>query len=99
MGWRENVARWARDEADGDPDTADALASDIPRVLCGMLDADRIALARELLAGTGRVVAKDVAFRETRSVGVISGGIVDAITSTYDNGWNAARAAMLGDEG
>lgn len=43
----------------------------------------RVALARELLAGTGRVVARDL------------GTIED---SEHGQGWNACRAAMLGDE-
>jgi len=44
---------------------------------------ERIALARALLAGTGRVVAREVAcpFNDTRAV----------------TGWNACRAAMLGE--
>ena len=50
--------------------------------------ADRIALARELLEGTGRVVASDPGKRFTTTP-------VDG----YNAGWNAARAAMLGDEG
>ena len=91
MGWRENVARWARDEADGDPDTADALASDIPRVLFGMLDADRIALARELLAGTGVPRAPKIPD--------IPSHITPAQWDVFFAGWYAANAAMLGDEG
>jgi hypothetical protein len=48
-------------------------------------DEHRIALARELLAGTGRVVARDV--------GELSANFDD---NTRD-GWNACRAAMMGE--
>ena len=50
---------------------------------------DRIALARELLDGAGRVVAPDC--------GEIA--VVDADTMERMDGWNDCRAAMLGDEG
>lgn len=57
--------------------------------LLAMPASDRIALARELLAGTGRVVARDV------------GRSVYKSSTEYDdgnrNGWNACRAAMLAD--
>ena len=51
--------------------------------------ADRIALARELLAGTGRVVAREVEAQPAYL----------PPNSALMLGWNAARAAMLGDEG
>ena len=51
--------------------------------------ADRIALARELLEGTGRVVAREVEAQPAYL----------PPNSALMLGWNAARAAMLGDEG
>lgn len=59
---------------------SEALRADIPT-------ADRIAFARELLAGTGRVDARDVgqriSYRRPRE------------PLNYQDGWNACRAAML----
>jgi hypothetical protein len=46
---------------------------------------ERIALARALLAGTGRVVARD------------AGGRDGVEGDDWDDGWNACRAAMLGE--
>ena len=79
MGWRDELdARtWH-------------IAALIPDRLLAMPVPDRIALARELLAGTGRVVAKDVGKWHPQANGVLS---VSA------KGWNGCRAAMLGDEG
>ena len=54
--------------------------------------ADRIALARELLAGTGKVVAREMEmFAEDRGQSPFERG--------FDAGWNEAVDAMLGDEG
>ena len=85
MGWRENVAGMMAIAQNNPtpltPDTFLAFAAHWP-------PADRIALARELLVGTGRVVAEPIDRRHTATP-------VDG----YNAGWNAARAAMLGDEG
>jgi hypothetical protein len=54
--------------------------------LMELLPADRIALARELLAGTGRVVARDVGEIPNDEWGGVSRAA----------GWNACRAAMMG---
>lgn len=72
MGWREVLKR----------------LHVMPGVLLAMPPADRIALARELLKGTQRVVAEPIDRRHTTTP-------VDG----YNAGWNAALAAMLGDEG
>jgi hypothetical protein len=56
----------------------------MPDVLLAMPTPDRIALARELLAGTGRVVARDV------------GPELDCGLE-FETGWNACRAAMMGE--
>lgn len=65
------------------------LTVDPPSLAQALLDmptADRIALARELLARTGRVVARDV------------GPWPVAGHKQRATGWNACRAAMMGDE-
>lgn len=58
----------------------------MPSAFLQMPPADRIALARELLAGTGRVVARDVDAPEIA-------------TSWFAGGWVACRATMLADDG
>ncbi len=57
--------------------------------LLAMPASDRIALARELLAGTGRVVARDVGPARMEGVFDYDHGRMD--------GWNECHAAMLGD--
>lgn len=57
-----------------------------PSALLTMPTPDRIALARELLEGTGRVVARDVDAPEIA-------------TSWFAGGWVACRATMLADDG
>jgi hypothetical protein len=52
-------------------------------------EADRLALARELLAGTGRVVAR---VPDAQPV-----GDVDDTGYDWNDGWNACRAAMMGE--
>jgi len=77
MAWRDHI-----DAAFGSATAGDQLADakqDMPIP-------DRIALARELLAGTGLVVAKDVGELPAASV---QGSV--AVVET----WNACRAAML----
>lgn len=59
MGWREKVGEWARDAVADDDDSVGIVIDAMGRVLLGMLDADRIALARELLP-EGWMVARDV---------------------------------------
>ncbi len=55
-------------------------------IVAAIPPADRIALARELLEGTGRVVARDVEAPEVA-------------TSWFAGGWAACRATMLADDG
>ena len=71
----------------------DELKSDwTAALLLAMPPADRIALARELLEGTQRVVAREMEmFAEDRGQSPFERG--------FDAGWNEAGAAMLGDEG
>lgn len=86
MGWRERMVEAA--EA-ADPGYGGCInEGELAEGVLAMPEPDRIALARELLAGTGRVVAEPVDRRHTTTP-------VDG----YNAGWNAARAAMLGDEG
>ena len=62
------------------------------QALLSMPAADRIALARELLQGTGRVVARDVGeWPDKRAQ------LSDA-QGYYRAAWNACRAKMLEDE-
>jgi hypothetical protein len=60
------------------------------KALLSMPSADRIALARELLEGTGMVVARDVGPWDVGPVGF-------AGHKKRADGWNACRAAMMGD--
>jgi hypothetical protein len=62
------------------------------RQLLAMPAPDRIALARELLAGTGRVVARNVPLLNSD---LFDGASNDA--KPFRNGWNACRAAMMED--
>jgi hypothetical protein len=59
----------------------------ICRDILAMPAPDRIALARELLEGTGMVVAREVGKRHEGRT-----GFDEAV------GWNACRAAMMGDD-
>lgn len=108
MGWREKLADVAKAAVfwcDGKPDRnlAAALSED---VLTFPLS-DRIELVRELLAGTGWVVAVTTPETVPWRYGDAWDGIQDAATEEaldalcngYADGWNACRAAMLGDEG
>lgn len=57
---------------------------------------DRLALARALVADMpGVVVAAVPPKRETRVVEAMPGGFVQAITSTYDAGFNTAITAFI----
>jgi hypothetical protein len=88
MGWRE-VLEEAEIASDFRPGGSEQLgfinAGRVADWLLAMPTPDRIALARELLAGTGRVVARDVeellAYLPANSALLL--------------GWNACRAAML----
>jgi hypothetical protein len=80
MGWRDAVDKACRSTIAGD-ELADAIhAGEISPT-------DRIALARELLKGTGRVVARDVPAAIIPEHPLMQN--VQAV------GWNACRAAML----
>ena len=90
MGWREATQAAAENATFMTDEGGYAIGKhSLAQQLLTMPDADRIALARELLAGTGRVVARDV------------GRSVYKSSTEYDdgnrNGWNACRAAMLAD--
>lgn len=100
MGWRKAAAMCAElecgvvdDEYRVEPDMfAERLLEMVPEL--------RIALARELLAGTDRVVTRDVAEHDADVHGNPYSGYRDgegSIEYAYSNGWNAARSAMLGD--
>ena len=88
MGWREEFANTFDVLRNGQLGTTeDALAW-----LLSLPPADRIALARELLQGTGRVVARDVGeWPDKRAQ------LSDA-QGYYRAAWNACRAKMLEDE-
>lgn len=91
MGWREALAAVFQRRHDEWKDGKSEGIS-VGAAVMELSPADRIALARELLAGTGWVPARDV------------GEKPDPINQYDDHvwgkveGWNAARAAMLGDE-
>lgn len=98
MGWRDEKSGYVSETRGGaalervarDYDS-DADLGDGDWLLARLMEeppADRIALARELLAGTGRVVAREVAIIAAKDTPPL-----------FVMGWNAARAAMLGDEG
>lgn len=76
--------------------TAFELADKVAGWAIAMPAADRIALARELLEGTGRVVAKNC-----EEADVINSPRPEVLTihllAAFNGGWNAARAAMLED--
>ena len=109
MGWREVIAAsqydWDMGIVGGSqPTWAEYRERDLENAVlyetCGnchaaallaMPASDRIALARELLAGTGRVVARDAFILTSDAMGGAHG------VELYCNGWNACRAAMLGD--
>jgi hypothetical protein len=92
MGWRDELTGVVG--ANVEDDRLGGYYVDYPSIAADMLampPADRIALARELLAGTGKCVA-DVA------------ALMPLVMSQKDREWqNRAqaerRAAMLGDEG
>ena len=84
MGWRSSYTRiLERDEPDG---ITYAALKRVEAAMLSMPHPDRIALARELLEGTGRVVARDVDAPEIA-------------TSWFAGGWVACRATMLADDG
>ena len=80
MGWREVLVRGvAAGEVEIERERL------MVRVALKWPPADRIALARELLAGTGRCVAREV------------GAWPVAGHKQHADGWNACRAAMMGE--
>lgn len=86
MGWREAIQAVLVDVSFGSRGGGNWMA----KTLLAMPDPDRIALARELLAGTGRVVARDVGEK------LVPGWRQDACLA---QGWNECRAAMLKEDG
>lgn len=83
MGWRD-LLEAAAEEVDFGTMEYDGPA----QLLLAMPAPDRIALARELLAGTGRV--------DVRVVGVsIEHFRMTSWEVAHSRGWNACRAAMM----
>ena len=80
MGWRDAFA--------SNMGETHARVGDAVRALLAMPPADRIAMARELLAGTGCVVVRDVGEQYLE---------LDD-NRMHAHGWNACRAEMLGDD-
>ena len=90
MGWREATQAAAENATFMTDEGGYAIGKhSLAQQLLTMPDADRIALARELLAGTGRVVARDVGPARMEGVFDYDHGRMD--------GWNECHAAMLGD--
>lgn len=86
MGWREVIIQTVWDYTGCTDMRAETTCAGIEDRLAEMPPPDRIALARELLEGTGRVVARDVDAPEIA-------------TSWFAGGWVACRATMLADDG
>jgi len=87
--YSEPARSWAEQQAH-DPENAmfyETFAGCAHKALISMPAPDRIALARELLAGTGRVVARDVGEQYLE---------LDD-NRMWCHGWNACRAAMMQD--
>lgn len=90
MGWRSEYTRiLERDDANG---LTYANLKRVETALLTMPMADRIVLARELLEGTGRVVARDVGEMQT------PGDRWDDAAWARQESHNACRAAMLADD-
>lgn len=89
MGWRN----WMRNHVIAAHGVNPSVTEpDLAAAVLAMPPADRVALARELLEGTGKVVAREVEmFAEDRGQSPFERG--------FDAGWNEAIDAMLGDEG
>lgn len=91
MGWREvsDLMLW------GDGIQGETPQERERRLLARMPPADRIAMARELLAGTGKCVATEVREMPWNSIpdSVVRLTPMDA----HRRGYNACRAAMMGD--
>jgi len=86
MAWRDVITQTVWDYTGCSDTRGEATGDAIASKLQDMPIPDRVALARELLAGTGLVVAKDVGELPAASV---QGSV--AVVET----WNACRAAML----
>ena len=98
MGWREVLGLIVADNISGDRRRGYVIEhARIGRALLDMPAADRIALARELLAGTGRVVAV-VPRRAPSSVECQTDPKSEALLRAQFGGWNLCRAAMLIDD-
>lgn len=96
MGWREELEDEFAATGSGWPGTRAERA--MARIL-DMPAPDRIALARELLKGTGWVPARDIeAEVEAELRGPLSLRDVQALQVGRKIGHNACRAAMLGEE-
>ena len=97
MGWREVLrGKWSgavyMGLCDAEGRGRMAQADVAVAALFALPPADRIALARELLANTGRVVAREVdamAYADD----------LDPAVNGHRDGWNACRAAMLAATG
>ena len=84
MGWTEVVAGWVRRWVGNDVAVSGSACRDLRTRLIAMPPADRIALARELLAAVGyRAVAVPDEWD---------------IPGEFGEGWNACRRATLSDD-
>jgi hypothetical protein len=106
MGWRDELTGVVG--ANVEDDRLGGYYVDYPSIaadLLAMPPADRIALARELLAGTGRVVAREVeVMPDEPGYERLADGWNAALAAMLDAADEnpalfARRAAMLGDEG
>ena len=86
MGWREAAATAAFYAIWDNHGDLSVHPDSLVTALCEMPPADRIALARELLEGTGHTALSD-------------DELFKLVQSGWNNGAEATRAAMLGDEG
>ena len=95
MGWRDVLKR----SMGGGETMSDATHLAVSCLLA-MPPADRIALARELLAGTGRVVARDPGECGAREILIVPvPGVASPFKRGFLTGFKTCRAAMLGEEG
>jgi hypothetical protein len=95
MGWRLALKRLFRDcDVDEAGIDEQELADMCGETLTAMPPGDRLALARELLP-KGWVVAREVG--EMPDDGKLPADAGEALANSARIGWNACRAAMLGE--
>lgn len=98
MGWREVIIQTVWDYTGCTDARAETTCAGIEDRLAAMPPADRIAMARELLQGTGKCVARDVGDSDGNACLNPNAGAYDGTEPAYAHGWNACRAKMLGDD-